>query len=90
MIPPLQLDGQEALDLQGILARKPQVCLVDNLAHDNPPRCRNPKRYLDVQELRDAGISVIAAVNLQHIEELRPRVEPLARKKVTRRSRRYF
>jgi two-component system sensor histidine kinase KdpD len=82
IVPPLQLDGGEAMDLRAILERKPQVCLIDGLAHDNPPRCRNPKRYQDIQQLRDAGISVITAINLQYIEELRPRVEPLTGKKV--------
>ncbi len=82
VIPPLQVDGRDVLDLHAILERKPQVCLVDNLAQDNPPRCRNAKRYQDLQELRDAGISIITAVNLQHIEELRSQVEPLTAKKV--------
>jgi two-component system sensor histidine kinase KdpD len=83
VIQPLQVDGRDVLDLRAILERKPQVCLVDNLAQDNPPRCRHAKRYQDLQELRDAGISIITAVNLQHIEELRSQVEPLTGKKVT-------
>lgn len=82
IIQPLLLDGGEAMDLRAILERKPQVCLIDGLAHNNPPRCRNPRRYQDVQELRDAGIGVVTAVNLQYIEELRSRVEPLTGKKV--------
>jgi two-component system, OmpR family, sensor histidine kinase KdpD len=82
VIQPLFMGGGEAMDLRAIFERKPQVCLVDSLAHDNPPRCRNPRRYQDVQQLRDAGISVITAVNLQYIEELRSRVEPITGKKV--------
>ena len=82
IVQPLFMDGGEAMDLRTIFERKPQVCLVDGLAHDNPPRCRNPRRYQDVQQLRDAGISVITAVNLQYIEELRSRVEPITGKKV--------
>jgi two-component system sensor histidine kinase KdpD len=82
IVPPVYMNGGEAMDLRAIFERKPQVCLIDGLAHDNPPRCRNPRRYQDVQQLRDAGISVITAVNLQYIEELRSRVEPLTGKKV--------
>lgn len=82
IVPPLYMNGGEAMDLRAIFERKPQVCLIDGLAHDNPPRCRNPRRYQDVQQLRDAGISVITAVNLQYIEELRSRVEPLTGKQV--------
>jgi two-component system sensor histidine kinase KdpD len=82
IVQPLFIDGGEAMDLRAILERKPQVCLVDGLAHNNPPCCRNPRRYQDVQQLRNAGISVITAVNLQHIEELRSRVEPLTGKQV--------
>jgi two-component system, OmpR family, sensor histidine kinase KdpD len=81
-VPPLSFDGGEAMDLRAILERKPRVCLIDGLAHDNPPRCRNSRRYQDVQQLRDAGISVITAINLQHIEELRSIVEPLTGKGV--------
>jgi len=83
LIPPLRLEGREALDLGAILERNPQVCLVDNLAQDNPPGCRNAKRYQDVEQLREAGITVVTAVNLQHIEEFRAQVEPLTGKKVT-------
>lgn len=60
----------EELDLDAILARKPQVCLIDELAHTNAAGSRNAKRYQDVIDLVDAGISVMTAVNIQHIETL--------------------
>jgi two-component system sensor histidine kinase KdpD len=63
------------LDLDAVLARKPQVALVDELAHTNIPGSRNPKRWQDVQELLDAGIDVITTVNVQHLESLSDVVE---------------
>jgi two-component system sensor histidine kinase KdpD len=58
------------MDLDAILARHPQVCIVDELAHTNVPGAKNRKRYEDVLELLDAGISVMTAVNIQHLETL--------------------
>jgi two-component system sensor histidine kinase KdpD len=58
------------MDLDGILARKPQICVVDELAHTNAPGSRHEKRYQDVIEMLDAGISVMTAVNIQHLETL--------------------
>ncbi len=60
----------EELDLEAVLARKPQVAFVDELAHTNAPGCVNKKRYQDVEALLTAGIHVIAAVNIQHLESL--------------------
>jgi two-component system sensor histidine kinase KdpD len=60
----------EEMDLDAVLARKPKVAIVDELAHTNVPGCRNRKRYQDVLELLDAGISVIGAFNIQHLESL--------------------
>ncbi|AFE09162.1 osmosensitive K+ channel histidine kinase sensor subunit [Corallococcus coralloides DSM 2259] len=65
----------EELDLDAILARKPQVAIVDELAHTNAPVCRHRKRYQDVQELLAAGINVIGAFNVQHLESLNDLVE---------------
>jgi two-component system sensor histidine kinase KdpD len=65
----------EEMDLDAILARKPAVALVDELAHTNLPLCRNRKRYHDVLELLGAGISVIGAFNVQHLESLNDLVE---------------
>jgi two-component system, OmpR family, sensor histidine kinase KdpD len=58
------------MDLDAILARKPETVIVDELAHTNVPGCRNRKRYEDVLELLDAGINVWTAVNIQHLETL--------------------
>jgi two-component system, OmpR family, sensor histidine kinase KdpD len=60
----------EELDLDGVIARKPDVVLVDELAHSNAPGSKNTKRYQDVLDLLEADISVITAVNIQHIESL--------------------
>ncbi len=60
----------EEMDLDAILARKPQRCLVDELAHTNAAGSRHDKRYQDVLEILDAGIDVMTAVNIQHLETL--------------------
>ena len=60
----------EEMDVDVILARKPQLCVVDELAHTNAPGHRHIKRYQDVIELLDAGIGVMTAVNIQHLETL--------------------
>lgn len=56
------------MDLDGLLRRRPQLALVDELAHTNAPSARHPKRWQDVAELLDAGIDVFTTVNVQHIE----------------------
>jgi two-component system sensor histidine kinase KdpD len=58
------------LDLDAILARKPSLVLVDELAHTNAPESRHPKRYMDVEELLAAGIDVYTTLNIQHVESL--------------------
>jgi two-component system sensor histidine kinase KdpD len=60
----------EEMDIDAVIARKPQIALVDELAHTNAPGCRHPKRHLDVEELLSHGIDVYTAVNIQHIESL--------------------
>src|ERR1019366_7400604 len=50
--------------------RRPELAIVDELAHSNVPGCRSAKRYLDVQELLEAGIDVFTTMNVQHIESL--------------------
>ncbi|WP_298102133.1 sensor histidine kinase KdpD [Bradyrhizobium sp.] len=60
----------EEMDLDALIARRPQLALVDELAHTNAPGSRHPKRYLDVEELLSRGIDVYTAVNIQHIESL--------------------
>jgi two-component system sensor histidine kinase KdpD len=75
----------EEMDLDAVLARKPQVALVDELAHANVPGSRNAKRYEDVQDLLDAGIHVISTVNIQHLESLCDTVEKAVRVKIRER-----
>jgi two-component system sensor histidine kinase KdpD len=58
------------LDVEAVLRRCPQVVLVDELAHTNTPGSKNPKRWQDVEELLDAGITVVSTVNVQHLESL--------------------
>lgn len=60
----------EEMDLDGVLARRPGIVLVDELAHTNAPGCRHPKRYQDVEELLDAGIDVYTTLNIQHVDSL--------------------
>jgi two-component system sensor histidine kinase KdpD len=67
----------EEMDVDAVLARKPQVALVDELAHTNVLGSRNAKRYQDVEELLNAGINVIATLNIQHLEGLNDIVESI-------------
>ncbi|MGC8602209.1 MAG: PTS sugar transporter subunit IIA [Desulfomonilaceae bacterium] len=75
----------EEMDVDAIIARKPQVALIDELAHTNAPGNRNPKRYQDVQEILAAGIHVITTLNVQHLESLYDTVEKTVRVKVRER-----
>lgn len=65
------------MDLDAILNRRPQLVLVDELAHTNAPGLRHPKRYLDVEEILDAGINVYTTVNIQHLESLKDVVQQI-------------
>jgi len=65
----------EEMDLSAVLARKPQVALIDELAHTNIPGSRNPKRYQDVQDILAEGIHVVTTMNIQHLESLYDMVE---------------
>ncbi len=71
----------EVLDVEAILKRRPHVCLVDELAYDNPPGSRHPKRWRDVNELVNNGITVVTAVNLQHIAEQQDAAEKIIGKR---------
>jgi two-component system, OmpR family, sensor histidine kinase KdpD len=73
------------MDLDALLARRPNVALVDELAHHNAPGCRNDKRYQDVDELIRAGINVISTLNIQHLESLYDLVEKATGVKVKER-----
>src|SRR6476646_4940450 len=74
VIPPRAIEYRgvtlREMDLDAILARRPAVCLVDELAHTNAPCSRHPKRHQDVEELLRGGIHVITTVNVQHLESL--------------------
>ena len=67
----------EEMDVDALLARKPQVALVDEFAHTNVPGSRNEKRWQDVEELLEAGITVITTLNIQHLESLNDVVEQI-------------
>ena len=74
VIPPRYIDYRGTrfpeLDVDAVLARRPQVVLVDELAHTNTPGSKNPKRWQDIETILDAGITVISTVNVQHLESL--------------------
>jgi two-component system, OmpR family, sensor histidine kinase KdpD len=72
----------EEMDLDAVLARRPKLVLVDELAHSNAPESRHPKRYLDVGELLDAGIDVYTTLNIQHVESLNDVVAKITRIRV--------
>ncbi|MGO9230276.1 MAG: hypothetical protein ACLQKA_13860 [Bryobacteraceae bacterium] len=71
----------DVINLPAIFKRHPSTCLIDGLAYDNPPGSRNPQRWQDVEELLAQGISVITAVNLQHIGEKQDAVEHITGKR---------
>ncbi len=77
VIPLKRLPGGDTMDVEVILRRRPQVCIVDGLAFDNPEGSKHRHRWQDVEELLAAGVTVIASVNLQHIEERRDEVEAI-------------
>jgi two-component system, OmpR family, sensor histidine kinase KdpD len=62
------------MDLGAVLARKPELCLIDELAHTNAPGAEHEKRYEDVQDVLDAGIDVFSTVNVQHLESLNDQI----------------
>ena len=72
----------QEMDLDALLARRPQLALVDELAHTNAPGSRHPKRYQDVEELLDAGIDVLTTLNIQHVESLNDVVAAITRIRV--------
>lgn len=83
IIPMKEVEGAMVMNVPAILRRHPQICLVDGLAYDNPPGSRNAKRWQDVEELLDAGISVGTAVNVQYVEERREEIERITGKTIT-------
>src|SRR4249919_717326 len=81
IVPRRQVEYREAtleeMDVDAVLQRRPDVALVDELAHTNAPGSRNEKRWQDVEELLDAGINVISSLNIQHLESLNDVVEEI-------------
>lgn len=75
----------EEMDVDAVLARRPEVALIDELAHTNVPGGRNPKRYQDVQDILAEGIHVITTLNVQHLESLYDTVEKAIHVKVRER-----
>ncbi len=82
IIPALKTPDGEAIDVTAVLHRRPQVALVDGLAYDNPSGCLNAHRWQDVEQLLDAGISVMATVNLQFLEKLSDEVKRITGKRI--------
>lgn len=68
----------DEFDLPGVLARAPDLCLIDELAHTNAPGVEHTKRYEDIREVRAAGIDVLSTVNVQHLESLNDQIAELS------------
>jgi two-component system sensor histidine kinase KdpD len=83
LIPPRIVNGVPAIDMDALLARHPEICLIDGLAYKNPPGSKHPQRWQDVEELREAGISVITSINIQFIEERQQAIEAIRGKIVS-------
>jgi two-component system, OmpR family, sensor histidine kinase KdpD len=90
IIPTLTIKNVPVMDVETILRRHPQICLVDGLAYDNPAGSRNAHRWQDVEELLAAGITIVGSVNIQYIEDQREAVEKLTGKRVTQSIPREF
>jgi len=83
-VTPLKAVGQgTVIDVDALIQRHPEVCFIDGLAYDNPPGARNKTRWEDVRDLVQAGIKVVASVNIQYIAELQTQVEAITGKHVT-------
>ena len=81
IVPTVDIEGVPVIDVPAILQRRPQLCVVDGLAYDNP-WSRHPHRWQDVEELLSNGINVVGSVNLQHIDDQREAVEALTGKPI--------
>jgi len=83
LIPPFKKSEGEAVDVEAILRRAPQVCVIDPLEAKNPPGSRNAYRWQDVRELLRNGISVLTSVNLLHVEEYKEKVQAITGRDTT-------
>ena len=82
VVPLRIVGGGTAIDVDALIQRHPATCVIDGLAYDNPPGTRNPTRWQDVKDLLEAGINVIASINVQYVCELRDQVEAITGKHV--------
>jgi two-component system sensor histidine kinase KdpD len=82
VIPPRVVDGIPAINVEQVLLRRPTVCLIDGLAHRNPPGSKHAERWRDVEDLLAAGISVVTSINLQYVKERQAQVEGIRGKLV--------
>lgn len=83
VVPLKQMPEGTAIDVEALLRRHPEVCFVDGLAYDNPPGSRNATRWEDVRNLVNAGIKVVASINIQYIAELREQVHRITGKHIS-------
>ncbi len=83
LIPLKAVDGGEVLDTDAILKRRPQACLIDELAYDNPPGNPRAHRWQDVEVLVEAGITVVSTLNLQYVAEQQDSVERITGRRTT-------
>lgn len=83
LIPTLKVGEAECIDVPAVICRRPQVVLIDGLAYENPPDSPNAHRWQDVEQLVEAGISVITTVNLQYLEKLRDEIERITGKRTS-------
>lgn len=83
IIPMLKIGDAEIIDVPAVIRRRPQVALIDGLAYDNPPGSPHAYRWEDVEQLLDAGISVVTTVNLQYLEKLQDEVARITGKRAS-------
>jgi two-component system sensor histidine kinase KdpD len=83
IIPMLKMGDAELIDVPAVISRHPQVALIDGLAYDNPPGSPHAHRWQDLEQLLDAGISVVTTVNLQYLEKLQDEVERITGKRAS-------
>lgn len=81
VIPTLKVDDRDVIDIERILRRRPQVVVIDGLAYTNPSGSRHSERWQEIEELLDAGISVITSINLHYVHELQDEVAEITGKR---------
>jgi two-component system, OmpR family, sensor histidine kinase KdpD len=81
VIPTLKIGDRDVIDVDRLLRRHPQVVVIDGLAYSNPPGSRHPERWQEIEELLNAGISVITSINLHYIRELQDEVAEITGKR---------